>query len=307
MANRGTNWTCTLNNYTDEELKEIQDFIEGFCIKGVIGKEKGEEGTPHLQCAFVLKDRQRLAFLKEKIPRGHFEQMKKQWLANYRYCTKEGEIWTYGDCTKPNERGKRTDLVSARAKIQVHRSWSAVLQDDELVDTVSSRLPWAKQVFANRPREHIAVYELREWQRALMQTLQNVPDSRKINWILDRVGNHGKTWMTKLLVRNFGAHEMPNKAAEAYYLYQGQRIVIWDLARTVEERVPYEAIEKIKNAMCVSTKYEPEQKDFDPPHVIVFANFPPDYKAWSQDRYDVTEIGLEPPPLTRQNAMIMNE
>lgn len=41
----------------------------------------------------------------------------------------------------------------------------------------------------------------------------------------------GKSYLARLLCCNYGAIEMPNKTAEIYYLYQGQPIIIWDLAR----------------------------------------------------------------------------
>lgn len=85
-------WCFTLNNYTDNEVKTLKANVPKYCKKGLIGKEKGESGTPHLQgfVSFIKKTRTPSKVL--GIPRGHFERCKGSDLENIRYCEKDGAI-----------------------------------------------------------------------------------------------------------------------------------------------------------------------------------------------------------------------
>jgi hypothetical protein len=48
----------TLNNYTDEEMKELEEYMEAKCVYGTYGMEVGEEkNTPHLQCFLYYKNK----------------------------------------------------------------------------------------------------------------------------------------------------------------------------------------------------------------------------------------------------------
>lgn len=50
------NCMFTVNNYTDDCIKKVKDFITEYCSYGVFGKEAGElEETPHLQGYLELK------------------------------------------------------------------------------------------------------------------------------------------------------------------------------------------------------------------------------------------------------------
>lgn len=80
---------------------------------------------------------------------------------------------------------------------------------------------------------------------------------------------------------------------------------MFNLARSLEDAVSYQAIEQLKDGVCFSSKYEARLKSFPPPHVIVFANFAPKLEAdvkskgkLSKDRIwliDLDEIGGELP------------
>jgi hypothetical protein len=50
------------------------------------------------------------------------------------------------------------------------------------------------------------------------------------------------------------------------------------------------AAENFKNGMTFSGKYMSAQKNFAPPHVVFFANFPPPDGLWSEDRLKETVL-----------------
>lgn len=86
------------------------------------------------------------------------------------------------------------------------------------------------------------------------------------------------------------------KLADLTYAYDGESIVIVDLARTQADKIDhmYQFMEDLKNGRVFSTKYESGNKYFKPPHVVVFANFVPDEdqqkKIWSEDCWCVYSL-----------------
>ena len=57
-----------------------------------------------------------------------------------------------------------------------------------------------------------------------------------------------------------------------------------EFTRSQEQFVSYQAIEEVKNGILFNNKYEAKMVVFNNPHVVVFSNFEPDYKALSSDR-----------------------
>lgn len=70
------------------------------------------------------------------------------------------------------------------------------------------------------------------------------------------------------------------------------KVCVFHYTRAVENYVSYEALEAIKDGIFFSTKYESGMVVFDSPHVVVFANFPPDRTQLSADRWRITNIGI---------------
>lgn len=120
-------WVFTLNNYTPEEVKDIQ---KGKWWKYMIfGYEIGPEtGTPHLQGYLLLKNRQRLDTARMLIPRGawfarngtHQEARDYCIYGDYDEAKAESrkpivlnKIWTGG---KEPASGERNDLDQVRAQ-----------------------------------------------------------------------------------------------------------------------------------------------------------------------------------------------
>lgn len=80
------------------------------------------------------------------------------------------------------------------------------------------------------------------------------------------------------------------KTADIALAYAQQQLVIFDFARDQEERVNYHCIEKFKDGLIWSPKYNSKTKIFRPPHVLVFSNFEPDRTKLSADRWDVHHL-----------------
>lgn len=82
-------WCFTLNNWSQDEYDELIRF--GSSNSYIIGKEIGEEGTPHLQGYFECQTKIRLTACKKINARAHWEFAKGTRNQNFDYCSKEGD------------------------------------------------------------------------------------------------------------------------------------------------------------------------------------------------------------------------
>lgn len=92
---KAKHWCCTINNPTDDDEVKLANFEEQTDYI-VVGREKGESGTPHLQIYFCLKNRNRLTALKKLLPRAHLEVTRGTPKEASDYCKKEGEFYEKG-------------------------------------------------------------------------------------------------------------------------------------------------------------------------------------------------------------------
>lgn len=104
-------FTLTLNNYTEEEANLLYNFCEDKALYAIIGREIGENGTPHLQGFINLEGRARFSAIKKICPRAHLEKAMGTDAENKIYCSKEDkEPYEIGE---PQHPGKRNDLAEA--------------------------------------------------------------------------------------------------------------------------------------------------------------------------------------------------
>lgn len=132
---------------------------------------------------------------------------------------------------------------------------------------------------------------LNKYQQDWMKHIED-QDDRKITWVHDKKGGKGKSTLAKYLqvtrpeevvVFNNG------KTNDIALQYNGQNIVVFDFTRTETERINYAAIERIKNGLIYSGKYQSITKIFRSPKVICFANQQPDMESMSFDRWDIIQ------------------
>nr|UTS94177.1 replication-associated protein [Porcine circovirus 4] len=119
----------TLNNYTEEEEKKIKEFLTSEnCEYAVVGKEVGENGTPHLQGFVNLKKKMRFHPFKKAIgERSHIEQARGTDCDNKKYCSKGGDLLL--EVGEPSAQGKRSDLKAAVAALNAGSSMSEVARE----------------------------------------------------------------------------------------------------------------------------------------------------------------------------------
>lgn len=115
-------WTFTLNNWTMEEFESIQ-WNEKISYL-IMGKEIGEQGTPHLQGYLRTKNSVRFSAIKRIVGnRAHIEQAKGSPLQNIEYCSKDGDFVEVG--TRPITQQQKGEMERQRYQ----RAWELARQN----------------------------------------------------------------------------------------------------------------------------------------------------------------------------------
>lgn len=140
----------------------------------------------------------------------------------------------------------------------------------------------------------IWVCEPTGWQLDVMEIINKPPDSRTVHWFWEPDGGKGKTALAKYLVFKHKALMLTGKSNDMYHMISKfpdrRSLFVVDCPRSQQDYINYGAIEQIKNGLIFSGKYDGCQLVFNHPHIIVFANTPPDYDKMSADRWNVVRI-----------------
>ncbi len=142
------------------------------------------------------------------------------------------------------------------------------------------------------------------WQQKVIDEVEKpCTDDRKINWIWDKKGNVGKSYLTRYLMKVENALVVDGRKTDIFHQIAKRQeikkpgdvkksipIVIIDVPRAAFSNVSYSAIECIKNGFVSSGKYEGGQYTFKTPHVYVFANTKPNKSKFSKDRWNIIKL-----------------
>jgi hypothetical protein len=94
-------WVFTLTKYTTSEIERVLAFLSsGDVSYGVIGREVGASGTPHLHGFLILRHPRNMSYLKQHVShRAHIEHRPRSVTnENARdYCMKNGDFQEFGD------------------------------------------------------------------------------------------------------------------------------------------------------------------------------------------------------------------
>lgn len=265
------NYSLTWNNYTEEDKNELVKYANEKCSSYVINPEKGKEGTPHLQIALCFKNPRSFNSIKKDFPKCHIEIARnKNALLNY--CQKEDT--------------KVGDTIKNIEKFDIPKTI-------ELIDPLDG-------------------LELKEWQQYIINLIKLRPDRRTIHWLYDTIGGTGKTSLAFHLCMKYPKEVLyiAGKANDIKYgvqqfIYKKVQVskgryetlpinqplmMIFDFVRTSEDFISYDAIESVKNGIFFSGKYEAGMVQYNPCHVICFANFYPKIDKLSADRWNIRNI-----------------
>ena len=245
-------WCFTLNNYTDDEISSIVPLFRDFCKIAFFSKEVGESGTPHLQ--------------------GYCE-----------FKVKKRPISVFGSATN------RIKWIKSKGDMKSN------------LDYCSKSSPLYFSIGIPKPIKTITTNMFYNYQQEIYDIIQEEPDDRTINWFWESNGKTGKSSFTKYLCVHHSAIVLNGKASDCFnaildYIKTNNgnapEIIIFDIPRCQSDYISYQAIEKIKDGCFYSGKYEGGMCLFNPPHIICFSNYYPNYDAISHDRWNIQEIEI---------------
>jgi len=138
--------------------------------------------------------------------------------------------------------------------------------------------------------------ELKQWQKDLESLYHTEPDDRTIHWYWESKGGVGKSSFMKYMKIRYPDHVIGitcTKSADIVTIaHEDWTYYIFDFPRSNEGFFPWNALEQIKNGYVCDGKLK-KKVDItimNPPHVVCFANCPPDLEKMSSDRWNVREI-----------------
>jgi hypothetical protein len=139
------------------------------------------------------------------------------------------------------------------------------------------------------------IEELYKWQEDVLKIIEKEPNDRSIHWFWEADGCAGKTTIQKYIYTHFeNAVVLSGKAADMkngiIQLSKIPKIVMINIPRASLDFVSYAGIEEIKDMFFFSGKYEGGMVCGPEPHVIIFANEPPQDGKMSEDRWIVHNI-----------------
>lgn len=289
-------WCFTLNNYTEHDYSVFfpRDPTGARCLLPVldyliVGKEVSSSGTPHLQGFLSFRERSRIAACKRLSPRAHWEVARSVERA-IEYCKKDGDFLELGDKPSESQQGRRADLESFKDAVKAGTRDLSQLRED--FSSVCAQYPRFVESYL-RDQHTPPVFEdhpLRHWQQEVVDLAMGEPDSRSINFVVDKDGNTGKSWLATYLERTISKQVQvmrPGKFADMAFGYvEETEVFILDCPRSKQgDFIQYDFLEAIKDGRLFSSKYESRMKRFNPPHVFVFMNQDPDMDKLSVDRY----------------------
>lgn len=102
-------YSFTLNNYSENEYETLSSVLRDEGQYGIIGREVGASGTPHLQGYVMFKRPYHFSTIKDRyLPRCHIEVSAGSPAANRSYCSKDGNFVEFGSC--PSAKRTRDEL-----------------------------------------------------------------------------------------------------------------------------------------------------------------------------------------------------
>lgn len=294
-------WCFTLNNYTKEEATTIDGILSDTnrVRYAIYGHEVGDNTeTPHLQGYIEFTTKKRLLQLKKIFGnRLHFEKRKRSRLHAIEYCKKEGDFKQFG--TIDTEQGKRTDISAVKDAIDEGKTIDYIIEN-HFDAWVKYRAAFNDYINLKQSPPKVESHPLRPWQAQLTQKLHQPANSRSVIFVIDPVGNSGKTWFAKWWLSNHPKEtqilETEKRADLAYQVRKDTKYFFINVSRARVACIQYDVLEMLKDQVISSPKYESNVIYLTTiPHVVVLMNDYPDFKALSPDRYDKMELNDDRP------------
>lgn len=307
---RSRRYHIVINNPTVTKESVLEEFKKRKVICAIVGLEKSETGTPHLQCYVHFLNGVHFTALKDQFPTAHIEVAKQDDKTNERYCMKQGDFVKIGEFKgKPDTKISNLGIVKRKANDELVIHIDKYIRYSDTYDNLASQ--YATDKYRREYFEIFKVMKLRQWQLHVYQELEKQTD-RQILWVYDQLGGYGKTFMARYLhicLKCFMSNGITAAKDFCILLPDKPTHVIFDIARSDSSHISYQSLEHVKNGYIMTGKYRGQIKEFPPPKVLVFANCLPEQGALSADRLVIInldglpkeEISEEAPFISKDN------
>lgn len=136
------------------------------------------------------------------------------------------------------------------------------------------------------------------WQLDIENLVHEEPDDRTIHWYWDKKGGAGKTALIKRLVHLYPWITYSTCTKSADIVTQADSMIscyLFNFSRSCKDFDPYGAIEQLKDGLVSNCKLQKKTVNIlmNPPHIICFANKPPNIKKLSEDRWKIVRLDEE--------------
>lgn len=312
---RAKNWCFTLNNYVMEDQEFLISLFPDTFVALCFGREVGEQGTPHLQGTFVLKNAKTLSAIKKMLDhRFHLEQTI-DIASAVKYCKKDGDFVELGVWPEqsPSTRGKKG------GQMEIDR-WDEIKRNAQLgnFDAIPSR-EYCLHLNALQK-----VHDVYQFDRVFQDT------DLQMLWLVGPSGSGKSRWARRVF--NTGPFEPFLKLHNKWWDgYKGQENVLIDdlgqngvkLADHIKQwadRYQFPAERKggaftiRPKRLIITSNYEivqlfPEKENYEPLYrrfsVLKFSGYKDDSGAWV-DRFETIHkageeftVFVEPPKTER--------
>ena len=261
---RSRKYVFTLNNYEEDNISQISQYLGKYSKEYIFGKEVGEKTeTPHLQGYIEFPNDKKFIEIKnqcEALGRAHFIKAKGTAKQNYDYCSKEGDFYTNIEIPRP-------------------------------LKIISDLFPWQNtlaEMLKNEPDDRSVIW--------IYDDLGNNGKSCFLKWCVMNLNCIFTTGGKGSDILNLC---MNNKDK----LLKNNCLVMWSCARETDyDHIRYGIIETIKDGIICNTKYEAHSFICNSPHVLILANEMPNMQKLTKDRWKIFTI--ENKELIPYNEMI---
>jgi hypothetical protein len=335
-TSQARHWCITFNGYTSKDEANFEQALktghsEGEVITGIVAKEIGENGNHHLQCYIHFKKLKRQsavhAFFGYDTPCMHLSVQGKEGpssgkppLAAFHYCMKEDNYYVVGKNLDEIERLKTKTKIGTGRCSESYCEISRAIEEGKVTNMKQVRQMDAEVaakseeyfrglIVTHMPKPPIKEHPLRCWQEMLIKKLEEPFNDREVVFVVDKIGNCGKSWFTAMYTERYGNCYTvgADKRDDISYQLINQiidsgppNVIFMDAPRARNAYVSSSWLEEIKNAKIVSSKYKSKTLHLPHrPHMVVMMNeFPvknSNEKGLSDDRYTyllIKEDGL---------------
>lgn len=254
-------WVFTINNpkpdYADVHGAKKWSYM-------VIGKEVGDEGTPHLQGFIEYETRTRFSTVKKQLPRAHIEPMYGTTTEAINYCKKDGDWEEYGQV--PPENTRAGGASGGKAKMERYKSAISLAKKGD---------------FDKMETDHPDMYwnNYHTMKRIAMDNPKKVEKLDKLDneWIYGAPGL-GKSWAAR--------EENPGyyiKSHNKWWLgYRGEDVVIIDDISPHEGQFMGEHLKQWADIYPVPTETKGDGMVIRPKKIVITSNYSIE-EIWGHD------------------------